>query len=187
MMFIANILVWKRRFSSADHSILILFAKSQLLTLSQGQKGEKLKNGIMISLTTTICFWKLLLWLIVWYWENYLSLAAQLYYTGLPNPEGRVKAWGQSPSGRQFELQQGHWRHYKPAASPGPRGTNRGAPVLKQRDPVGTASRVRKAIPENHGKKKEKGLPVSWDLFWVVTSKAFHYSFFDNHLYTVNM
>ncbi|WMV46698.1 hypothetical protein MTR67_040083 [Solanum verrucosum] len=28
----------------------------------------------------------------------------------------------------------GHWRHYKPAASPGPRGTNRGGPALKQRD-----------------------------------------------------
>ncbi|WMV11572.1 hypothetical protein MTR67_004957, partial [Solanum verrucosum] len=51
---------------------------------------------------------------------------------------------------RRFEPQQGHWRHYKPAASPGPRGTNRGGPALKQRDPVGTASRVRKATPGNH-------------------------------------
>ncbi|WMV36150.1 hypothetical protein MTR67_029535 [Solanum verrucosum] len=49
---------------------------------------------------------------------------------------------GQSPSGRRFEPQQGHWRHYKPAASPRPRGTNRGGPALKQRDPVGTASRA---------------------------------------------
>ncbi|WMV49287.1 hypothetical protein MTR67_042672 [Solanum verrucosum] len=54
-------------------------------------------------------------------------------------------------TGRRFEPQQGHWRHYKPAASPGPRGTNRGGPALKQRDPVGTASRVRKATPGNHG------------------------------------
>ncbi|WMV11108.1 hypothetical protein MTR67_004493 [Solanum verrucosum] len=61
------------------------------------------------------------------------------------------KGLGQSPSGRRFEPQQGHWRHYKPAASPGPRGTNRGGPALKQRDPVGTASRVRKATPGNHG------------------------------------
>ncbi|WMV40295.1 hypothetical protein MTR67_033680 [Solanum verrucosum] len=60
------------------------------------------------------------------------------------------KGLGQSPSGRRFEPQQGHWRHYKPAASPGPRGTNRGGPALKQRDPVGTASRVRKATPGNH-------------------------------------
>uniref|UniRef100_A0A3Q7EYG7 Uncharacterized protein n=1 Tax=Solanum lycopersicum TaxID=4081 RepID=A0A3Q7EYG7_SOLLC len=37
---------------------------------------------------------------------------------------------------------QGHWRHYKPAASPGPRGANRGAPALKQRDPMGTTSLV---------------------------------------------
>ncbi|KAH0734247.1 hypothetical protein KY285_009954 [Solanum tuberosum] len=66
------------------------------------------------------------------------------------------KGLGQSPSGRRFEPQQGHWRHYKPAASPGPRGTNRGGPALKQRDPVGTASRVRKATPENHGKKNNK-------------------------------
>ncbi|XP_019223746.1 PREDICTED: uncharacterized protein LOC109205483 [Nicotiana attenuata] len=42
-------------------------------------------------------------------------------------------------NGRQFEPPQGHWRHYKSAASPRPRGTNR-APALKQRDPVGTAS-----------------------------------------------
>ncbi|WMV55806.1 hypothetical protein MTR67_049191 [Solanum verrucosum] len=62
------------------------------------------------------------------------------------------KGLGQSPSGRRFEPQQGHWRHYKPAASPGPRGTNRGGPALKQRDPVGTASRVRKATPGNHGR-----------------------------------
>ncbi|WMV23488.1 hypothetical protein MTR67_016873, partial [Solanum verrucosum] len=60
------------------------------------------------------------------------------------------KGLGQSPSGRRLEPQQGHWRHYKPAASPGPRGTNRGGPALKQRDPVGTASRVRKATPGNH-------------------------------------
>ncbi|WMV35312.1 hypothetical protein MTR67_028697, partial [Solanum verrucosum] len=60
------------------------------------------------------------------------------------------KGLGQSPSGRRFEPQQGHWRHYKSAASPGPRGTNRGGPALKQRDPVGTASRVRKATPGNH-------------------------------------
>ncbi|WMV49707.1 hypothetical protein MTR67_043092, partial [Solanum verrucosum] len=70
----------------------------------------------------------------------------------LNNPEGSSagKGLGQSPSGRRFEPQQGHWRHYKPAASPGPRGTNRGGPALKQRDPVGTASRVRKATPGNH-------------------------------------
>ncbi|WMV34164.1 hypothetical protein MTR67_027549 [Solanum verrucosum] len=55
-----------------------------------------------------------------------------------------------TPTGRRFEPQQGHWRHYKPAASLGPRGTNRGGPALKQRDPVGTASRVRKATPGNH-------------------------------------
>ncbi|KAH0645503.1 hypothetical protein KY284_033387 [Solanum tuberosum] len=60
------------------------------------------------------------------------------------------KGLGQSPSGRRFEPQQGHWRHYKPAVSPGPRGTNRGGPALKQRDPVGIASRVRKATPGNH-------------------------------------
>ncbi|WMV24435.1 hypothetical protein MTR67_017820 [Solanum verrucosum] len=66
------------------------------------------------------------------------------------------KGLGQSPSGRRFEPQQGHWRHYKPAASPGPRGTNRGGPALKQRDPVGTASRVRKATPGNH--------VFSWDM-----------------------
>ncbi|WMV25685.1 hypothetical protein MTR67_019070 [Solanum verrucosum] len=64
------------------------------------------------------------------------------------------KGLGQSPSGRRFEPQQGHWRHYKPAASPGPRGTNRGGPALKQRDPVGTASRVRKATPGNHENAK---------------------------------
>ncbi|WMV08516.1 hypothetical protein MTR67_001901 [Solanum verrucosum] len=58
---------------------------------------------------------------------------------------------GQYVVGRWFEPQQGHWRHYKPAASPGPRGTNRGGPALKQRDPVGTTSRVRKATPESHG------------------------------------
>ncbi|WMV11993.1 hypothetical protein MTR67_005378 [Solanum verrucosum] len=69
------------------------------------------------------------------------------------NPAG--KGLGQSPSGRRFEPQQGHWRHYKPAASPGPRGTNRGGPALKQRDPVGTASRVRKATPGNHDPSAE--------------------------------
>ncbi|KAL3365637.1 hypothetical protein AABB24_010654, partial [Solanum stoloniferum] len=77
----------------------------------------------------------------------------------LPNLEGlqlSSNSLRQSPSGRRFEPQQGHWRHYKPAASPGLRGTNRGGPALKQRDPVGTASRVRKATPGNHGKKKKK-------------------------------
>ncbi|WMV23841.1 hypothetical protein MTR67_017226 [Solanum verrucosum] len=63
------------------------------------------------------------------------------------------KGLGQSPLGRRFEPQQGHWRHYKPAASPGTRGTNRGGPALKQRDPVGTASRVHKATPGNHADK----------------------------------
>ncbi|WMV08248.1 hypothetical protein MTR67_001633 [Solanum verrucosum] len=38
----------------------------------------------------------------------------------------------------------------------GPRGTNRGGPALKQRDPVGTASRVRKATPGNHGMEYEQ-------------------------------
>ncbi|WMV38625.1 hypothetical protein MTR67_032010, partial [Solanum verrucosum] len=61
---------------------------------------------------------------------------------------------------RRFEPQQGHWRHYKPAASPGPRGTNRGGPALKQRDPVGTASRVRKATPGNHGDNVEIPLVI---------------------------
>lgn len=43
----------------------------------------------------------------------------------------------------------------KSSASSTPRGTNRGAPNLKQQDPVDTISRVRKATPENHGKKKQ--------------------------------
>ncbi|WMV15552.1 hypothetical protein MTR67_008937 [Solanum verrucosum] len=71
------------------------------------------------------------------------------------------KGLGQSPSGRRFEPQQGHWRHYKPAASPGPRGTNRGGPALKQRDPVGTASRVRKATPGNHEEGVDSLFPMA--------------------------
>ncbi|WMV06663.1 hypothetical protein MTR67_000048 [Solanum verrucosum] len=56
------------------------------------------------------------------------------------------KGLGQSPSGRRFEPQQGHWRHYKPAVSPGPRGTNRGGPALKQRDPSSGKSSVLESV-----------------------------------------
>lgn len=75
MMLFANSLVWKK----ADFPVLIILFWSCLPNpnfwlWSHGQNGEKLKNGIMMSLTTTICFWKLLLWLIVWYWENYFWL-----------------------------------------------------------------------------------------------------------------
>ncbi|PHT37399.1 NAC domain-containing protein 90 [Capsicum baccatum] len=55
----------------------------------------------------------------------------------------------------EFEPQQSHWEALQTGHISRARGTKSGGPALKQRDPVvGAASRVRKATPGNHGKKK---------------------------------